>query len=174
MALDEREWRPITFQGVTFPATLMAISILEPILGITDREFSDWVWGLDVCRGRTRNAPAKFCARMAQRTMDLMLEHRQLVLDGIRARCVPHGFDAEETYRDWMLAMQQIVNLSKDIDGDCVWSAPSHPKDGKPAHWKRLGAALDRVHEKFLQTGHLDVTDGSKDSGNPSQPDKEQ
>jgi hypothetical protein len=52
MAFNDREFRPITFQGITFPATLMGISILEPVLGIKDHEFIDWVWGLRVCCGR--------------------------------------------------------------------------------------------------------------------------
>lgn len=59
MTLEEREWRPITFQGVTFPATLMGVSILEQVLGIKDRELIDWVWGLCVCCGRERSAPAE-------------------------------------------------------------------------------------------------------------------
>jgi len=31
--IDEYEWRPITFQGIAFPATLMGVSILEPVIG---------------------------------------------------------------------------------------------------------------------------------------------
>ena len=164
MTLDEREWRPITFQGVTFPATLMAISILEPVLGIKDHEFIDWVWGLRVCCGRKRSAPAEFCARMAHSTVDLMLENRQRVLDGIRERLGPHGFDADATFRDWIAASQQIHRLSAGAEGDCVWSAPSHPKDMKPADWRRLGSALDRARRKLLETGELDVRDGSGDT----------
>jgi hypothetical protein len=169
MALDDYEFRPITFQGITFPATLMGVSILEPVLGIRDREFTDWVWGLSVSCGRERNAPAEFCARLAQRTVDLMLEHRQLVLDGIRERLGPHGFDADTTFRDWILAFQRIQSLSTGVEGNCVWSAPSHSKDMKPADWKRLGSALDRAREQFLKTGDFDVNDGSSDAGHSNQ-----
>ena len=155
MPLDEKEWRPIKFQGVTFPATLMGCSILEPVLGIRDREFIDWVWGLRTCCGRERSAPAEFCARLAQRTADLMLEHRQQVLDGIRERLGPHGFDADTTYRDWLTAFQHIASLSASTESDCVWSAPSHPVDMKPADWQRLGDALDRERERLLrETGN--------------------
>lgn len=163
MALDEREWRPITFQGVKFPATLMGVSILEPVLGIKDHEFIDWVWGLRVCCGREQSAPAEFCARLAQRSVDLMLEHRQQVLDGIRERLGPHGFDVDTTFRDWIIAFQRIHDLSVDIEGDCVWSAPSHPKDMKAADWQRVDAALERARKKLLRTGELDVRDGSDD-----------
>lgn len=166
MALNDFEWRPITFQGVTFPATLMGVSILEPLIGGEDREFSEWVWGLRTCCGRQRSAPADFCARLAQRTVDLMLEHRQQVLDGIRERLGPHGFDADATFRDWITAFQRIHTLSTGTDGDCVWSAPSHPKDMKPADRHRLDAALERVRAKFLETGELDVRNGSHDTGN--------
>ncbi len=166
MAFDDREFRPITFQGIQFPATLMGVSILEPVLGIRDREFIDWVWGLRICSGRERNAPAEFCARMAQRTMDLMLEHRQHVLDGIRERLGPHDFDADTTFRDWILAFQRIQILSAGLEGDCVWSAPSHPKDLKPADFHRLNSALDRAREQFLKTGKLDIKEGSGNAGN--------
>jgi hypothetical protein len=166
MALDNSEFRPITFQGIEFPATLMGVSILEPVLGVEDLEFIDWVWGIRTCCGRERSAPAEFCTRMAQRTMDLMLEHRQQVLNGIHERLGPHGFDADSTFRDWILAFQQIQALSAGVEGDCFWSAPSHPKDMKPADWKRLGSALERAREQYLKTGDLNVKDGSKDTGN--------
>jgi hypothetical protein len=155
MPLNEQEWRPITFQGITFPATLMGVSILEPVLGIKDPEFIDWVWGLRTCCGRERSAPAEFCSRMAQRTADLMLENRQRVLDGIRERLGPHGFDADTTYRDWITAFQHIASLGAGAESDCVWSAPSHAEDMKPADWQRLGDALDRERERFLrETGN--------------------
>jgi hypothetical protein len=164
MTLDEREWRPITFQGVKFPATLMGVSILEPVLAIEDDEFIDWVWGLRVCCGRKRSAPAEFCARLAQRSVDLMLEHRQQVLDGIHERLGPDGFDPDTTFRDWIMAFQRIHELSVGTEGDCVWSAPSHPKDMKAADWQRLDAALVRARKKLLETRELDVRDGSDDT----------
>lgn len=158
---DDYEFRPITFQGVTFPATLMGVSILEPVLGVRDREFIDWVWGLRVCCGRERSAPAEICARLAQRTVDLMLEHRQQVLDGVRERLAPHGFDPDTTFRDWIAAFQRIQSLSAGIEGDCVWSAPSHPKDMTPEDWQRLGSALDRARAQLLETGNFDVREES-------------
>ena len=151
MAFDDYEFRPITFQGVMFPATLMGISILEPVLGIRDREFIDWVWALRLCCGRERTAPAEFCSRMAQGTIDLMLEHRQKILDAIRERLGPHGFDADTTFRDWMEALQSIRALSAGIEGDCVWSSPSHPKDMKPADWQRFASALDRARARLIE-----------------------
>jgi len=111
----------------------MGVSVLEPVLGIKDRDFIDWVWGLRACCGREQSAPAEFCARLAQRTADLMLTHRQQVLDGVRERLGPHGFEADATFRDWIMAFHRIHTLSAGIDGDCVWSAPSHPKDMKLA-----------------------------------------
>ena len=160
MPIDDYEFRPITFQGITFPATLMGVSILEPVLGIKDREFIDWVWGLRVCCGVQKSAPAEFCARLAHRTVDLLLENRKQVLDGIRERLGQHGFDADITFSDWVVAFQQINNLSKSVGGDCVWSAPSHPKDMKASDWQRLDQALERARTKFLETGNLDIKEG--------------
>ena len=152
MALDEKEWRPITFQGVTFPATLMGVSILEPVLNITDRELADWLWRLPICRGVTKSCAAEICIRCAQKSIDLILEHRQEILDGIRDRLGPHGFDAETTFGDWILAFQQIRELSSNSDGECVWSAPTHPQDLKPADWKRLMLALERERARLTNT----------------------
>jgi hypothetical protein len=150
MPLDEYEWRPITFQGVTFPATLMGVSILEPVLGITDREFGEWLWRLRICCGVEKSAPAEVCARYALRTVDLMLEQRIRVLDGIRDRLGPHGFDPDETYRNWIMAFQRIASLSAAAQGDCVWSAPRHPKDMAAADWQRLSLALERERSRLL------------------------
>jgi hypothetical protein len=85
MALNDYDWRPITFQGVTFPTTLMAISVLEPILIIIDEELADWLWRLPICCGSKKSAPAERCARCAKKAVNLMLEQRQCILDGIRA-----------------------------------------------------------------------------------------
>jgi hypothetical protein len=150
MPLDEYEWRPITFQGVTFPATLMGVSILEPVLDITEEELGEWLWRLPICCGVEKRAPAEVCARCAQRTVDLMLEQRQRVLEGIRERLGPHGFDPDETYRDWITALQRIVCLSRDAADDCVWSAPRHPKDMTKSDWQRLALALERERERLL------------------------
>lgn len=129
MPLDDYEFRPITFQGVMFPATLMGISILEPVLGIADEDFGDWLWRLPMCCGFPKRTAAERCARCARQAADLMLEHRQQVLDGIRERLGPHGFEPEAAYSDWLLALQRITELSTATAGECVWSAPSHPRD---------------------------------------------
>src|SRR4051812_36966122 len=129
MALDDYKWRPITFQGVTFPATLMAAATLESSLDIQDEDFGSWLLRLTICRGVTKSAPAERCARCAQKAVDLMLEHRQRVIDDIRDCLVPHGFDPDATYRDWIAAFQRIVELSRASDSECFWSAPSHDKD---------------------------------------------
>jgi hypothetical protein len=129
MPLDDYEFRPITFQGVTFPATLMGIDVLERLIAITDADLADWLWRLPICRGFPKRTSADRCARCARHAADLMLEQRQRVLDGIQEKLAPHGFDPETTYRDWLSALQRIVELSAVADGECVWSAPSHPRD---------------------------------------------
>jgi len=50
-------------------------------------------------------------------------------LDGIRERLAEHGFDPETAYRDWLLALQRIAELSAGVGEECVWQAPLHPKD---------------------------------------------
>lgn len=155
MTIDPKEWRPITFQGVTFPATLMASDVLEPILGFEHEDLGAWLWRLTICRGVTKRAPAETCAQYAERLLNLMLEQRPRVLDGIRDRLGSHGFEPEETYRDWITAFQQIIKLSKETDGDCSWSAPGHPDDlykGREGA-ERFLKALDKAHKRMLREG---------------------
>jgi hypothetical protein len=151
MVLDPKIWRPITFQGVTFPATLMGSSILESIFGIEDEDLAEWLMRLTVCRGITKDAPAERCARCAEQLLNLMLEQRQSVLDGIRDCLASHGFDVEKTNRDWIVAFQQIIKLSLATNGDCYWSAPLHPDDSykSAADVKRFMKALDRSHQIY-------------------------
>jgi hypothetical protein len=154
MALSEYDWRPITFQGVEFPATLMGAATLESVLGVDDEDFGSWLWRLTICRGVTKRAPAERCARCAQKAIDLMLEHRQHVLDGIRDCLGSHGFEPESTYRDWIAAFQRIIELSRASDGECVWSAPSHPNDTA----KSLPEAL-----AFLEKARAHFSDETQD-----------
>ena len=139
MPIDDHDFRPITFQGVTFPATLMGISILETVLGLPDGELAEWLWRLPICCGISKQAPAELCARCARQAADLLLEQRQQVLDGIQDRLAEHGFDPATTYRGWLLALQRIAELSEATSGECVWSAPLHPRD-------RLRSAADAHH----------------------------
>jgi len=152
MPLNDYDYRPITFEGETFPPTLMAISILEPMLDLHDEEIGDWLWRLPICCGVTKRAPAERCARYAQRAVDLMLEQRERVLAGIRDRLATDGFDPDVTYADWITALHRIVQLSRASDGECVWSAPAHTKDParSSSDWKQLMDALERERARLL------------------------
>src|SRR6185295_12171884 len=112
-----------------FPATLMGISVLESMIEIGDEDVADWLWRLPICRGPGNSAPAERCTRCAQKAVDLLLEHRQRVLEGIKECLGPHGHDPEATYRDWVMALQQIAVLSAKASGECVWSAPDPDYD---------------------------------------------
>lgn len=129
MPIDGYKFRPITFQGVTFPATLMGISILDPVIENTDEELGLWLWQFPICCGVSRHANAGKCGKFARQTADLMIDQRLRVLEGIRQRLASRGFDTETTYRDWLSALENIAELSDAAEGDCVWSAPSHPRD---------------------------------------------
>jgi len=87
-----------------------------------------------------------------------MLEQRQHVLDGIRDCLASYGFKTEEPYRDWIMAFQQIVKLSKETDGDCLWSAPLHPDDPykTAADAVRFIKALDRLHQIYRRSPKRD------------------
>jgi len=153
MALGKKDWRPIAFQGVTFPATLMGISILVSVFDLEeDDDMGTWLWRLSVCRGVTKEATAERCARCAQQAIDLMLENRQSVLDGIRDNLGPCGFPVEHTYRDWIHALQRIVKISNSTSGNCFWSAPLHSEDSiqNAADARRYLQNLNKARSKPL------------------------
>jgi hypothetical protein len=74
MVLDPKIWRPITFQSVTFPATLMGSSILLSIFRISNEDLAEWLMRLTICCGVTKRAPSEKCGRCAEQLLNLMLE----------------------------------------------------------------------------------------------------
>lgn len=144
MSLDDYAFRPITFQGVTFPPSLMAISMLGRVLTIADEDLDDWLWRFPICCGWPKTAPAERCADCAQRLAGLMLEQRTRILEGIREQLGGYGFDPETTYRDWLLSLQRIVELSRAAKDNCTWSAPIHARDALKSQGD-LDCLLDKL-----------------------------
>ncbi|WP_367870472.1 hypothetical protein [Luteolibacter sp. Populi] len=149
--IDTCEFRPITFQDEVFPPSLMGISILEPVLDIEEEELGEWLWRLPICKGVTKRAPAERCARCAMQTVDLMLEMRQAVLEGIADRLAEFGFDPESTYREWIHSLLRIAMLSRREEDDCVWWSPAHEMDryaGEAGRMK-LEEILERLEQDY-------------------------
>jgi hypothetical protein len=137
---DHNEWRPITFEGTTFPPTLMGISVLGSILPEEDDELEDWLRAIRHCSGVTKRATAEQCRACADRAMHRMTEHREAVLAGIEERLGPHGFDATTTFRDWMDALRRIAEIAGGSRSACEWSAPGYASDplGTPEKRQRF------------------------------------
>lgn len=131
--LDPNIWRPVTFEGVTFPPTLMGISVLASIVSavvpIQDDELHFWLHGLRTCCGITKRAPAEVCLSCAKRAMDLMIEHRSAVLAGIEECLGPYHFEPNSTFSDWISALQRISELAAACEDECAWSAPGYASD---------------------------------------------
>ncbi len=129
MLIDEKHFREITFQGETFPQTLMGISILVPVLNAEEDELNDWLWSLTICCGVTKRESSDVCARSALRAIELIHARFDEVLIAIDERLSPYGFDPHVTVHDWIAALGRIAELSSVTDDCCYWSAPSHPTD---------------------------------------------
>ena len=154
MELDEYDYRPITFEGVEFPATLMAVDLISfSKLCSTEDELGEWLWRLPICCGVTKSAPAEKCSRLAQKALDLISKNRKYVLGLIDERLVEFGFDPEQTYTDWVTSLIQIIDLSKNTEEECVWSAPSHPNDPYQTKddFHSLLMGLHNTHIKALE-----------------------
>jgi hypothetical protein len=128
MALDDKDWRPITFEGITFPPTVMGISILT-VIPSAQPEMCDWLWSLRICCGVTKSADADLCYRASSLALELIKKERQVVLAEIEKRLGPHGFDPNTTLDDWVAALQSVNDISQSADHPCEWSAPIHPSD---------------------------------------------
>jgi hypothetical protein len=149
MTPDDFNWRPITFQGIVFPPTVMAISTLDSILEMDD-QLGEWLWRFPICCGITKSAPADRCEQFARQLVDLMLQHPERVLAGIHSELGEFGFDADATYHAWLAALRQIESLSRLATNECRWSAPSHPRDPlqNQSDFERFATAFNRVNPR--------------------------
>jgi hypothetical protein len=119
--LDPQEWPSIQFEGEFLPQSVSGISIL------IDRDFTeqtgDWIWRLPHCKEVWKCGEADWCLTSASEIIDHLLEHRDAVVEEIRERLGPHGFDAPATVNEWLTALSRIRVLAESIDGDCHWIA---------------------------------------------------
>jgi hypothetical protein len=123
--LNAAHWRPILFEGAEFPPTVMAIAILGTVLGPKDRDLQQWLAGFADCRGTTKSAESLVCFQFASRARDLALEYRDALLTTITRDLASEGFEPVATLRDWMNALQQIIEIAAQTEDDCEWRAPS-------------------------------------------------
>ena len=103
----------------------MAIGLLSSLLGPKDRDLQQWLAAFVDCRGVTKSAHSLECFQFATRARDLALEHRDTLLAAITRELASEGFEPVATYRDWMNALQLIIEISARIEDDCEWRAPS-------------------------------------------------
>ena len=123
--LNTANWRPILFEGAEFPPTVMAIALLGSALGSKDRDLQQWLAAFADCRGLAKSAHSLDCFQFATRARDLALEHRDALLAAIVRELGSEGFEPMTTYRDWMNALQQIIEIAARTEDDCEWRAPS-------------------------------------------------
>jgi hypothetical protein len=123
--LNAANWRPILFEGAEFPPTVMAIALLGSTFGANDRDLQQWFAAFADCRGVTKSAHSLECFQFATRARDLALEHRSSLLAIIARELGSEGFDPAMTYRDWMNALQQMIEIAARTEDDCEWRAPS-------------------------------------------------
>ena len=123
------DFRPITFEGIQLEPSVMGISVLEPIIDEMDDRTAEWIWRLPICCGVTKSVDASLCHEASTDALNLMLEHRAVVISEIAARFPDAPFSAEQAYEEWATALTSIQRVSADREDSCEWSAPSHPDD---------------------------------------------
>ena len=121
--------RSIIFEGRSLPRSVMAISLLANVASKSDRDLAKWLRTFPNCRGDTFCAPSLECFTFAGRARDLMLDRREAVLSTIAEVLQPAGLDAQQTYAEWITALQLICELSARTEDDCEWYAPANPSD---------------------------------------------
>ena len=139
--LDPQEWPAIQFEGEFLPQSVSGISIL------IDRDFTertgDWIWRLPHCKGVLKRGEAAWCLASASEITDHLLGHRDEVIEEIRERLGPHGFDGTATINEWLSALGRIRDLAESADGDCRWIA-GEPTERAEETRGRILAFLDK------------------------------
>ena len=123
--LNPAHWRPILFEGAELRPTVMAMGLLSSVLGSKDHDLQQWLADFVDCRGVTKSARSLECFQFSTRARDLALELRDPLLAAIKRELASEGFEPVATYRDWMNALQQIIEISARTEDDCEWRAPS-------------------------------------------------
>ena len=115
-------WRPIRFEGVELPPSLMAISILILVDDFTEKT-GDWIWKLPHCQGVRKSGSSRWCRDSAREIMKYLMENRGDVLAMIRERLQPHGLEPEQTFEEWMESLLKIAVIAEGMEGYCHWIA---------------------------------------------------
>ena len=123
--LSLAQLRPIVFEGVPLPRSVMAISLLAAVAEARDRELAGWLASFPDCRANPRSAASLTCFLLAGRARDLMLDERETVLAQIEAHL--GGFDPKGTYGEWITALQRVSELAAQTEDECEWFAPAVP-----------------------------------------------
>lgn len=123
--LDIEHWRPITFEGTEFPASLMGIDIMFSENGISDGA-AEWLAKLSTCRGFEKSSPAEVCCCSSRNVIDFIEGDPQAVIDRIQSNLAEHGFDPQITLSEWSDSLKRIETISANTTGNCSWIAPSH------------------------------------------------
>jgi hypothetical protein len=139
--LDPKEWPTIQFEGEYLPQSVSGISILIN-LDFTERT-GDWIWRLPHCKEVWKGGEADWCLSSASEIIDHLLEHRDEVIEEIRDRLGPHGFDGPVTINEWLTALSRIRVLAQSADGDCRWIA-GEPTERAEETRRRILAFLDK------------------------------
>ena len=70
-----------------------------------------------------KDAEAEWCIASATEIIDYLLEHRSEIVNEVRERLGPHGFDGPMTLDEWLAALVCIRNLAESTGGICRWIA---------------------------------------------------
>jgi len=139
--LDPQDWPSIQFEGEFLPQSLSGISILIA-RDFTERT-GDWIWRLAHCREVWKEGEVEWCLLSAAEITDHLLEHREEIVEEIRARLGPHGLDGETTADEWLAALGRIRSLAESADGTCHWIA-GEPTERAEETRRWISALLDR------------------------------
>ena len=105
----------------------MGIDVLEYAISLS-AETADWIWRFPICCGVTNAVPAELCHSATHELLLLIPEHFDDIRKVIEER-IESDLSYQEISRYWIDALEYIHKTSDNSEGDCYWSAPSHPDD---------------------------------------------
>ena len=125
--MNSYNYRPITFENHTFHPSVMGIDVLEYAFQLSE-ETADWVWRFPICCGVTKSLSAKLC-HTATHELLLFIPERIADIRKVIEERVESDLTYQEIIKHWIDALEYIHSSSSNSEGDCYWSAPSHPDD---------------------------------------------
>ncbi|MGJ8673873.1 hypothetical protein [Rubritalea sp.] len=119
--LDTTDFPPIRFEHELLPQSVSGISILM------NYEFTettgDWIWKLPHCKNTWKEGDSTWCISSCSEIISFLNSNKEQVIEDIKERLSPHGFDPNITLNEWLSSLARIKEICQLGNKTCRWIA---------------------------------------------------